>query len=138
MSGIPPEARDAAARALADVNWRPETSWGQHTPEHYDYKCALCRPDLDDGYGRITDAVLAAAAPYIARQARTDFANSIEQAFRREQWHDGADWIKARSIVYALAAGVPDFADSIEDEPLDWAAIHGVAPVAPDAGEDRA
>ena len=31
-----------------------------HTEHEYDYACALCRPDLDDGYAKIVDAVLEA------------------------------------------------------------------------------
>ncbi|MFB7890345.1 hypothetical protein ACFCZ3_20065 [Cellulosimicrobium cellulans] len=57
--------RERAVAALASHQWRapdePGARYSASTEHRYDYACALCRPDLDDGYGRIVDVVLAAA-----------------------------------------------------------------------------
>jgi len=57
-------ARERAVAALTEQRWRtPDEPFARdsaHTGHRYDPACALCRPDLDDGYGRIVDVVLAA------------------------------------------------------------------------------
>ena len=70
-------ARERAVAALASHQWRapdePGARYSASTRHRYDYACALCRPDLDDGYGRIVDVVLAAAlADVDAIAARID------------------------------------------------------------------
>lgn len=59
-------ARERAVAALPAHVWRddpfaPLAAASAHAKHQYDYACALCRPDLDDGYGRIVDVVLDAA-----------------------------------------------------------------------------
>ncbi len=59
-------ARERAVAALAVQEWRPDpyeplARASAHVRHRYDYACALCRPDLRDGYGRIVDVTLTAA-----------------------------------------------------------------------------
>ena len=55
----------AGARAVTETRWRvpgaPLASTSAHADHGYDYACAVCRPDLDDGAQRLARAVLEAA-----------------------------------------------------------------------------
>ena len=53
---VTPAELEAASVALQETAWGPSSN--THTPEHYHYNCAICRPDLDDGYGRIVRRVV--------------------------------------------------------------------------------
>lgn len=55
------EQLEAAAEALEGHDWRADIHPSHHgTDKHYDYRCPLCRPDIDQGYERIVGVVLAA------------------------------------------------------------------------------
>lgn len=55
----------AGAAAVMDTHWRfrdePLALASAHSEHLYDYACAVCRPDLDDGAQRLARAVLEAA-----------------------------------------------------------------------------
>lgn len=58
-------AVERGARAVMETRWRfrqqPSELNSAHQDHGYDYACAVCRPDLDDGAKRLARAVIAAA-----------------------------------------------------------------------------